>query len=72
MDASKMLALLGAMTVTAAAVPAVATVTKSDTGNQNPNGLVLYSGTQGAGHNVSWHTSHGSHTSHSSHSSSRY
>ena len=72
MDASKMLALLGAVTVAAAAVPAVATVSKSDSHNQNSDGLVLYSGSQSAGQGVTWHSSHGSHTSHSSHSSSRW
>lgn len=72
MENSKMmLALLGAMSVAAAVVPAVKAATDSKK-TSNQDSLVLYSGTQMQGQNVTWHSSHGSHTSHSSHSSSRY
>lgn len=63
MKSDKMLALLGAITVTAAAVPAVATIAKTDSDNQTSKGLVLYSGSQDIAQSVNWHTSHGSHTS---------
>jgi len=71
MDSGKMLAILGAMSVAAAVVPAVSASADSKKAS-NQDGLVLYSGTQAQGQNVTWHSSHGSHTSHSSHSSSRY
>ena len=71
MDSKKMLAVLSAMSVAAAVVPAVSASadSKKDAGQE---GFVLYSGAQAEGQNITWHTSHGSHTSHSSHGSSRY
>ena len=71
MDSRKMLAVLGAMSVAAAVVPAVTASadSKKDSGQE---GLVLYTGAQAQGQSVTWHSSHGSHTSHSSHSSSRW
>jgi len=66
-----MLALLGAMSVAAAVVPAVKAATDSKK-TSTQDGLVVYAGSQAQGQNVTWHSSHGSHTSHSSHSSSRY
>lgn len=67
MDCSKMLALLGAMSVMAATVPAQASVT--DARSSKTDGMVLYSGAQGDVQNVNWHSSHSSHSSHCSHSS---
>ena len=71
MDAKKMLTVLGAMSVAAAVVPAISAMTDAQD-NSRQDGLVLYSGAQAQGQNVTWHSSHGSHTSHSSHSSSRW
>ena len=71
MNSNKMLAILGAMSVAAAVVPVVTASTDSKK-DSSQEGLVLYSGAQAQGQNVTWHSSHGSHTSHSSHSSSRY
>lgn len=68
MDAKKMFALLGAMAVTAAAMPAIAA--GADSSNKsNKEGVILFSGSHADGQNVTWHSSHSSHSSHASHSS---
>lgn len=73
MEAKKMLAVLGAMSVAATAVPVVAAITRDESEQKNgDSNVLLYSGSAEQAQSVSWHSSHGSHTSHGSHSSSRY
>lgn len=67
MDASKTLAVLGAMSVLAASVPVQAAVPSSDA--TKTDGLVLVSGAQTDAQSINWHSSHSSHSSHASHSS---